>query len=170
MNTQKTDTTYTTSNGVWNGWSWRFVGLTVLAVAVLQVILKLAMHYQLYASLPLAVLIVSYVIIPRVKERKLANAIVGVIATFIIGVILELALEMDLLQQAAASHMLTQFVLMNMGFPLVLGLLMSYMYLRLTQWSDKKRLQMEAKRRATNATTSSPPIRRHHQNKKRKKR
>jgi small-conductance mechanosensitive channel len=149
-----------TQAGVRNGIYWRFLGLSVIGIAVLQVIALYAMHYLISQSLPLAELIVAYLVIPRAKERRLTNALIGVLASFVIGVLLEIFLEKDL-QAAIASHQVMSYVEMFVLFPLILGLIVSYAYLRLTEWSEKKRATLEEKRRKERAETAPVPVRRH---------
>jgi hypothetical protein len=170
MSNQNSANEYTTNKWIWKGWRWRFVGLTVLSIAVLQILLLFTLKYDFVQSLPLAVLIVSYIIVPRVEERKLGNAIAGVIAMFVVDLILLLAFELNLWRQAWQMHVFWQFVGLNLFAPLVLGLAMAYFYVWLTQWSEKKRAEIEAKRRAREAESEPRPVRRHHKKKKRKKR
>ncbi len=170
MSNQSSANEYTTNKWTWKGWRWRFVGLTVLSIAVLQIVMLFTLKYDLVQSLPLAVLIISYIIVPRVEERKLGNAIAGVIAMFIVDVILLLAFEFNLFKQAWQMHVFWQFIGLNLVIPLLLGLFLAYFYLRLTRWSEKKRAEIEAKRRASAAASESRPVRRHHKKKKRKKR
>jgi membrane-bound ClpP family serine protease len=160
---------YTTGNGVWNGWHWRLVGSTVAIIAVLQLVMKYAMHYPLVQSLPLAVLIVVYIVVPRLKQRRLANAVAGVVASFIIGAILELTLE-NYFNLAVHQGVVWQLVLTNLVFPLLLGLVMAFAYVKLNAWSERKRMETEAKRRATATTVSTevPKKRVHRTNRKKR--
>jgi membrane-bound ClpP family serine protease len=169
MNSQNSANEYTTNKWVRNGWYWRFVGLTVLSIAALQIVLKLTLKYDLVQSLPLALLVVSYIILPRVEERKLGNAIAGVVAMFIVNLVLLPTFELDLMKQVWQAHIFWQFAALNLLLPLLLGLVMAYFYLRLTQWSERKRAELEAKRRAS-AEPEQRPVRRHHRKKKKKKR
>lgn len=156
---------YTTSSGVWKGWHWRYVSITVLVIALLQALAYLTLKYDLVSSLPIAVLSVSYLVILRVKERRLANALAAVLSSFILGVILQVSL-----QHYGYTWHGKQFLywLQSDAWTLVIGLAMAFAYLRLTQWSERKRAELDAKR-ATTAKSSTPtPVRRHH--KKRKKR
>lgn len=159
-----------TQAGVRNGIYWRFLGLSVLAVAALQVVAKYALHYPIVQSLPLAELIVAYLVIPRAKERRLMNAIIGVLASFVVGVLLAIFVEKDL-QQAIAAHQLVPFLELYIAFPLLLGLVVAFAYLRLTEWSEKKRSQIEEKRNRDRAGSEpTPPVRRHAGKGKKKKR
>lgn len=157
-----------TQPGVMNGIYWRFLSLSVLGVAVLQVVAYYALHYQLIVSLPLAELIVAYLIIPRAKQRRLTNAIIGVLASFVIGVLLDIFLEHDL-QTAIANHQVISFLEISILFPLLLGLVVAFAYLRLTEWSEKKRAALDEKKSRERATTQSAPPVRHHSNKRKKK-
>ena len=159
---------FTTSKGVWNGWHWRYVSLTVLALAVLQVVAFYAFHYPLLSSLPIAVLSVAYIVILRVRERRLNNALLAVVATFVIGLVLQLALEAK--GQAFHGKQAAGFWETN-GLTLVMGLVMGYAYLRLTEWSERKRGEMEAKRaKSAGSMSSTSPVRRHSGKKKKKNR
>jgi hypothetical protein len=160
---------YTTKNGVWNGWSWRYVGILVIGIAVLQLAVWYEFKYPIIQSLPLAVLIVSYLIIPRVKERRLGNAIAGVIATFIVGLVLEITVEHNL-QTFMHKGQLMGFVELNV-FPLLLGITVAFVNLRMTLWSEKKRDQLAEKRRLETAGKSASTLQqRVHRTKKKKRR
>ncbi|MCL6453148.1 MAG: hypothetical protein K6T78_05900 [Alicyclobacillus sp.] len=135
-----------TGKGVWNGIHWRFIGLTVVVLAALQVAGQYLARYPVLESLPLAVLIVSYIVIPRVKERRLANALTGVIAMYVVGLILEAVFDWRSVQSALAQHAVWNLVELNV-FPLLLGVLVAFAYLRLTEWSERKRAEAERKRR-----------------------
>lgn len=154
--------------GNWKGIHWRFIGMTVLAIAVLQVIAQYAVHYPILESLPLAVLIVSYVVIPRVKERRLANALTGVVASYVIGLILECVFDWSEILTAIQKGAVANLLELNV-FPILLGLVVAFAYLRLTQWSERKRGQMESKRRAKLGTPEPAPQRRVHSDKYAKK-
>lgn len=156
------------NGGIWNGLHWRFTGLVVLAIAVLQVIAQYAVHYPILESLPLAVLIISYVIIPRVKERRLTNALIGVIASYIVGLILELSLNRNEILLAIHQHAVPNLLELNV-FPLLLGVVVAFAYLRLTEWSERKRSQMETKRRSERGVPDPVPQRRVHSDKYTKK-
>lgn len=160
--------------GVWNGIHWRFVGITVVAIAVLQVIASFAFKYPVLMSLPLALLVVSYLVIPRVKVRRLMNAMIGVVAMFIIGVLLELFVDGNPMVAAQTAKVTPLNYVESNGFALVLGLVVAFAYLKLTEWSEKKRAQSEARRSAERAVSEpARPVRRHNskyaKKKKRKK-
>ncbi|MCL6636810.1 MAG: hypothetical protein K6T26_02570 [Alicyclobacillus sp.] len=159
-------TDLTTDRGIWRGWHWRLGGLTVAAVLVLQVIAYFAVHYPLEQSLLLAMLMVSYVIIPKAQERRLANAMAGVVVTFVLGLLLQFLLE-DTWAKALAQGEWLSLAELNV-LNLAVGLSMAYLYLRLTQWSERKRSAAAAQR----AAESRPPHthRRVHRKKKRKRR
>lgn len=156
---------FTTSSGVWKGWHWRYVSITVLVIALLQALAYLTFQYNLVSSLPIAVLSVSYLVILRVKERRLANALVAVLASFVIGVILQISL-----QHYGYTWHGQQFLywLQSDAWTLVIGLVMAYAYLRLTQWSERKRGELDAKRAATTKASTPTPVRRHHKKRKKK--
>lgn len=145
---------------------WKLIGLSVAGISVLQVIAYYAMKFPLIQSLSLTVLLVSYIIIPRVKERKFANAVVGVIGVWIIGVLLEVGLEKYWTFGKGTGQILP-FIEMCV-YPLLLGIVVSYGYMRLTNWSNRKRSEIDARKRVVNAPTSIP-LQRVHSKKKRKK-
>ncbi|QSO45925.1 hypothetical protein [Alicyclobacillus mengziensis] len=155
--------------GIKNGIYWRFLGISVVGVAVLQVVAKYAVHYPIYQSLPLAELIVAYLIIPRAKERRLTNALVGVVAAFVVGVLLDFLVEKSP-QLAMQQGTFMQFLELYILFPLLLGLVVAFAYLRLTEWSEKKRSALEQKRNQDRASHEpAPPVRRHSPNSRKKK-
>jgi hypothetical protein len=157
---------FTTSSGVWKGWHWRYVSVTVLVVGLLQAIANLTFNYDLVSSLPIAVLSVSYLVILKVKERRLANAMAAVIATFILGVILQVSLQHYGYTWHGQKFL---YWVQSDAWTLAIGVVMAYAYLRLTQWSERKRGELDAKRAAKSQQPSTTqPVRRHH--KKRKKR
>ncbi|MCL6517753.1 hypothetical protein [Alicyclobacillus sp.] len=158
-----------TTPGVWRGWYWRLMAWTIVAVVILQVAAYYLVpnHYPISQSMLLAMLVVSYIVIPRAQERRLANALVAIAITFVINLILEAVVERGW-QTAAATHQLGPYVELNVLY-LVFSFAMAYIYLRLTQWSDRKRAELEAKRRAERAK-DEPVRRRVHSKKKKKKR
>lgn len=157
------------SKGIYNGWHYRFVGIVVALLAVLQILAHMTLKYTVATSLPLAVVVVSYIVAPRVKERRLANTIAGVLGIFVIDLLLEVFWE------HAQSPSMANFLELN-GFALVMGIVLAFLYLKLTQWSEKKRAELDAKRRPTATSSSSDttrPITRNtgkYKNKKKKKR
>lgn len=164
--------------GVWNGWHWRFLTILVIAICLLELIAYEVVHYPMDTSVMLGALIVVYAVIPRLKERRVAHSIIGVVAVVIITTALEGYFEPNLL----VGKIGFEDFLMGNGLALVVGILMSYLYLRLTDWSARKRGQTEAKRQVRTqgkgGTTSgdvdrTAPMQRRYErgrNKKRKKR
>lgn len=152
----------------WKGLEWKLVGFSVAGIIALQLVAHyFLIHYQIIQSLSLTVLLVSYIIIPRAKSRKLANALVGVIAVWVIGVVLEITLEHGL---SSAIHLgeVMPFIELTV-IPLLLGIAMAYGYLRLTTWSTRKRMEMDARRKeGKSAPTSQPAKRVHHKNRRKK--
>lgn len=157
--------------GIKYGIYWRMVGLTVLLIAVLQLLAFYAFHYPFTTSMPLAVLLVTYITVPRTKERRLLNAVLGVVLVFVIGLVFELLLQgLDPTLQKLPGPSTWGFWLNN-AFYLVFGLLMSYVFLLVTQWSERKRVQMEEKRAREQAPNDRPTAQvRHHRTKKKRKR
>lgn len=154
------------SDPVVDGWHWRFVGLTVVAILFLQIVADYLLKYRVVTTVPLGVLFAAYVIIPRIKERRLGNALAGAIAVFIVDVILEIVLDYHGTQFAAANR--SAFLQFNV-YALLLGIAVCYGYLKLTQWSERKRDQMAERRRNEARPTGQAP-RRHHSDKRKKRR
>lgn len=165
---------YTTGNGIYKGIYWRYIGLITLALSALEVVAHYALKYPLISSLGLAEVVMVYLVVPRTKERRLTNAILAVVATEVVGIILQLFLGTGEL----AKYKLSGVVGFD-AFSLALGVVAAYLYLRLSIWSDRKRAETDAKRaqnnakragRGSSASTTSLPVRRHHSKKGRKKR
>ncbi len=165
--------------GVWNGWHWRFLTILVLAICALELLAYETMKYPMITSVTLGVLVVIYVVIPRLKERRLAHSIIGVVAVVLITAALEAYFEPELFRVKGG---IGAYFLYN-GLALVIGIAMSFLYLRLNDWSMRKRAEADAKRQGreqskagntTNAAGERPmPMSRRYErarNKKRKKR
>lgn len=149
--------------GVWNGWHWRYLTILVLAICILELVAFKAANYPMNASVTLGVLIVIYVTVPRLKERRLAHSLIGVVAVVLITSALEAYFEPALFKAGPNA-----FFLMN-GLALLIGIGMSYLYIKITDWSNAKRAQSEAKRREkVSPSTPSQPQRRHTQGRKKK--
>ncbi|MCL6631605.1 MAG: hypothetical protein K6T63_03155 [Alicyclobacillus herbarius] len=138
-------------SGVWRGWHLKTVGLTVISLVVLQLIAKYAVHYPLLYTVALAEIIACYFIVPRVKERTVANALAGAIALFVINMVLQFELEWPILAQVGWRG-----TLLEDGFALLIGLVWSVLYFRLNAWSERKRLEAEEKRRKETVTEDEP--------------
>ena len=164
--------------GVWNGWHWRFLTILVVAICLLELIAWETLHYSMVTSVTLGVLIVIYVVIPRLTERRLAHSIIGVVAVVILTMAMEGFFESDIFKVSGGPG---YYFLYN-GLALVIGIAMSFLYLRLTDWSARKRAENDAKRagraqsksttKSAEAEQTAPMQRRHERarNKKRKKR
>jgi hypothetical protein len=146
-----------TGSGVWRGWYLRVLAITVVVIVALQLIAKYTVHYPLLYTLVMAEMIACYFIVPRVKERPIANALAGVIALFVINMVLQLELEWPILHQVGWNG-----VLIEDGLALLLGVVWSVMYHRLNEWSERKRAEAEAKRRQQAQSEEPPPDRRGH--------
>ncbi len=157
------------SNGIWHGIYWRFIGGSVLALILLQWLGFRYLHYPVLQSVPVVLMVISYLVIPRAKERRLLNALLGVAAMFVLDLALEVFAEHDL-TAALRVGQLGQFIQLN-AFGLLLGIAVAYGYLRLSQWSEQKRMAREAKRKA-DREGQAPTVQRrvHHKNKKRGRR
>jgi hypothetical protein len=146
---------------------WKLIGASVGIIVVLQVVAYYAIHYPLVQSLSLTVLLVSYIIVPRAKARKFENAVAGVIFTWIIGVVLDIALNKGWATALKNKQVMPYIELMVV--PLLLGIAVAYGYMRLTNWSARKRTEIDNKRKTTSTPTTTLPARRVHTKKKRKK-
>jgi hypothetical protein len=111
-------------------------------------------------------MVISYLVIPRAKERRLLNALLGVAAMFVLDLALEIFAEHDL-TVALHSGQLGQFIQLNV-FGVLLGVAVAYAYLRLSLWSEQKRMDREAKHRSERDVQSSTVQRRVHHNKKKR--
>lgn len=148
------------------GFQWKLIGASVGIIVVLQVVAAYAIQYPIVQSLSLTVLLVSYIIIPRAKSRKFQNAVVAVVLTWIIGVVLDIAVAPE--WKTAVKEKLVMPHIELLVVPLLLGIAVAYGYMRLTDWSTRKRTEIENKRKAT-STPTALPARRVHSKKKRKK-
>lgn len=158
-------TEFNFSKPVINGWHWRTLAITVVAIAALQVILDLATSkYNIVMTTPIAVLFVGYLVIPRIKERRVGNAVVGVLAIFAIDLILQVTLDAH-----GKTPVTGAIFLEENAMSLLLGAFVVFGYTRMTAWSDRKREEREAKRRGEAAPAQNHPPRRHHSKKKRRK-
>lgn len=151
--------------GVWNGWYWRYITMTVLVLAILQVIALYAFHYQILFSSQFSMIVMMWLITPRVEQRKYANTVVAIVAMFLIGIVFQLTLTKNELQTMTPSG----FVIQNVT-TLVIAILISYLYVRMSVWSDRKRAAIEAKKRSDKgSSTPERPQRVHHKKKKRRR-
>ncbi|MBX5436574.1 MAG: hypothetical protein IRZ33_05080 [Alicyclobacillaceae bacterium] len=158
----------TSVKGIWNGWYWRLVGATVGALLALQVIAYYTVAYPITTSQVLAEMMVIYVVAPRVRERRFGNTVAGVILVFLLGLLLQLVLPVPPGSRAGAGApdpRTAAFWELEL-VALVTGVVLTYLFLRLSAWSDRKRAELEAKRRAE----QSPPPQRHRHHSKKKKR
>jgi hypothetical protein len=130
------------SGGSWNGWYIRYLTLLVLMLGALQTVAFYTIHYPLMYSSEFAMIVVMWLVIPRVQERRLANTIAGVCGAFVIGVLLQLTVGAATTKSTGILEMLGQNALI-----LVIALALSYLYLRVTIWSDRKKVQLENKRK-----------------------
>jgi membrane-associated HD superfamily phosphohydrolase len=152
-------------NSTWHGWYWQFIAVTVVLFGAIQTVADIWFHYWITTSMPLAVLVVTYLVVPRTKERRLANAVAGVILMFLVDLVLEFSLPSQPVIQTWKS------LLALNGYVLVFGLLMAYVFLRVTRYSERKRGEMEAKRSREQAPAkpTQPAVRRHRWKKKPKR-
>lgn len=154
-------------NGVWRGWHWQIISLMVVGLGALQTVAAIWLHYPVTTSMPMAMLIVIYLVVPRTKERQLANTLAAVVAMFLVNLLLEFSLPSPTVKVGWIA-----LLEMNLWM-LIMGLLMAFLYLRVMRWSERKRVQMEDRRRSreTPAKADRPTVnvRRHRWKKKPKK-
>ncbi len=139
-------------NGVWRGWHLKTLAVTVLSLVVLQLIAKYAVHYSLLYTVALAEIIACYFVVPRVKDRPVANALAAVMALFVINLVLQFELEWSVLAQVG-----WRATALEDGFALLIGLVWSVLYYRLNAWSERKRAEAEEKRRREVPSTEKEP-------------
>lgn len=154
-------------NQTWRGWHWQFILVIVVVLGALQTVADIWFRYPLTTSMPLAILLTIYLVVPRTKEQGLANTIASVILMFLVDLLLQFSLPLP-----ANMHATTLSLLEMDAYVLVFGLIMAFVFLRLTRWSDKKRIEMENKRSRTSNTATKPEqvrVRRHRWKKKPKK-
>lgn len=150
--------------GVWNGWYWRYGLLSVAGIAVLELVLWYGLHWSIYGNTLLGLLILVYLVAVRAKERTLANTLVSVVVLFVIDILLQLFVEHTPMEKGFTWK---DYVGYN-ALSLAIAVIWSYLYLRFLAWSERKRQEVEARRRAE-AAPERPRIR-HHRKKKKKRR
>ena len=160
---------WTTTTGIWKGFYWRFIAITVASLAVVQVLGFYFGHFFLTQTLPFSVLVTIYMVVPRAKERRLANALVGGAAAFVIGIVLQLAFQYHWTEELQAQQW-PLFWEQNL-FTLVMGTSLAVLYLRVTEWSERRRAKWDAKRAIERpAADSAAAVRRRNTGKKKTKR
>lgn len=149
--------------GTWNGWQWRYLGLTVLGLAVLQTIAWVFEHISIVQTGEFAMMIIIGFIGPRIQARRLANTMAAVIASWVLSVVLQLIFfTPTLIKESLLPDLLI----------LVIGIVIAYFFEKITTWSERKRSEMDAKRRVeekVNANTEDKPKVRVHRKKKRRR-
>lgn len=153
--------------GVWQGWYWRFVGIIVVVLAVLEIIAFYWSKgaYSFITSGELAMFIAGILVVQRVKERRTANTLVAVLCSFVINIIFQLTIGYS----DTVHYGWGTFLEQNLVFG-VIGVLFAIVYARMTAWSEKRRKITEQKRRekqkANAKTTNEVPQQRVHRIKK----
>ncbi len=155
---------YTTGKGVYKGWYWRFVGLAVLGVILLQIISFYTIKWPILESTQIAMFLVIWLVISRIQERRLANAIAGSVLVFVIGLVLQFTLDPLVARTSPGVFWKSNLMI------LVVSILLAYLYAKMQGWSERKRDQLEAKRKEKMGVTKTdrPPVRTHRKKKRRK--
>jgi hypothetical protein len=156
---------YTTGNGVYKGWYWRYIGIATIGIVLLQVISFYTIHWPIMESTQIAMFIVLWFIISRVRERRFLNGLAGTIIVFLIGLVLQYTVGI-----AQTRQMTTLSFWQSNLMILVVSVLLAWLYTKMQLWSERKRAQMETKRRDKMATTSQehPQVRVHRKKKKKR--
>ncbi len=155
---------YSTGNGIYNGWHWRNVGIASIGVVILQIISFYTIHWPILESTQIGMFIVLWFIISRVQERRFLNGLAGTIIVFIIGIILQYTID------PATKHMSTLAFWQSNLMILVVSILLAYLYTKMQGWSERKREQLEAKRKEKmSASKPERPQVRVHRKKKKKR-
>lgn len=137
------------TKGVWRGWHWRFSGIIVIALAILEVIVFYVSKggYPLVTTGELGAFISAILIVQRVKERRVLNTMTTVLVSFAINVILQLTIGMAQILQTGWGSFTQENIIIG-----GIGVLFSIVYAKTSAWSDKRRLQADAQRRAKQAS------------------
>jgi membrane-bound ClpP family serine protease len=155
---------YTTGNGVYNGWHWRYIGIASIGVVLLQIISFYTIHWPILESTQIAMFIVLWFIISRVRERRFLNGLAGTIVVFIVGLVLQFTIDPVTKQMPTREFWQSNITIF------AISILLAYLYTKMQAWSERKREQMEAKRRGKMAASKPdrPQVRVHRKNKKKR--
>ncbi|MFB5191094.1 hypothetical protein [Alicyclobacillus fastidiosus] len=152
--------------GIWRGWYWRFVGGTVVVLAVLEVAAYYLSKYSFITSGELGMFISAILVVQRAKEKRTLNTLLATILGFVINVIFQLTLG-----YAGTVHYGWGFFFEQNAIIGAIGILFSVVYARTQEWSNRRRDQMQAKRRqeaaARDEDSDVPQVRVHRVKKKR---
>lgn len=136
--------------GIWHGWYWRFVSVTVIVLAILEIVAFYLSKgkYSFIMSGEFAMFVSALLVVQRAKQHRTLNVLIAVLATYIINLIFQLTLDYG----GSMHYGVRSFIQQNavIGF---IGILFCVIYARTTAWSDKRRRQVDEKRREKQATT-----------------
>ncbi|WP_223204114.1 hypothetical protein [Alicyclobacillus suci] len=154
--------------GVWRGWYWRFVGTTVVVLAILELVAYYVSkgRYSFIQTGELGMFIAAILVVQRVKERRMANTLLVTILGFVINLIFQLTIGYKGTLYYGWGYFVEQNAIIG-----GIGILFSIVYSRTSAWSDRRRAQAQAKRQATSTKTDGrdevKPVRVHRVKKKR---
>ncbi|MDP9728791.1 hypothetical protein ACOJUR_10555 [Alicyclobacillus tolerans] len=150
--------------GTWRGFHIRYLAILSVSFAVLQAVAYYTVHYPLMFSSEFAMILMMWLIIPRLTERRLANTFAGVTTTFLLGLILQFTIGLEITEKGGIWYTLGQNLLI-----FVVALALSYLYLRVSIWSDRKKAELEKRRaeKSSSAQTTVAPVRVHRIKKRR---
>lgn len=136
------------TNGVWRGWYWRFAGIIIIALAVLEIIVFYVSKggYPLVTTGELGTFIGAILVVQRAKVRRTANTLATVLISFAINVILQLTIGMSQTMHSGWGSFIQENLIIG-----GIGVLFSIVYAKTTTWSDKRRKQIDAGRSARRA-------------------
>lgn len=153
--------------GITRGWYWRFVGATVVILAILE-LLAFSLSkgkYTFISSGELGMFLTGILVVQRAKVRRTGNTLVAVIASYVINIIFQLTVGMS----QTAHYGWANFIEQN-AIIAAIGILFAIVYSRTTAWSDKRRQQnlaLRAEKKVEASPEDRPPLRVHRVKKKR---
>ncbi len=156
---------YTTGKGVYKGWHWRNIGLTVIGVTILQVVSFYTIRLPILQSTQIAMFLTIWLIISRLHERRLANGLIGMMIVFIIGFVLQFTI--DPATKRLPLHSVLQTNLMVLSVSALLAIILT----KMQGWSERKRATLEAKRKQKMSASKpeyKPAVRVHRKKRRRK--
>ncbi|MFD2169003.1 hypothetical protein [Tumebacillus lipolyticus] len=126
--------------------NYRFLLITSGVLGLLSGLLPAFLGDQyLFTTLPIAMMFASFFIVPRVKERKLASAILVTLATALIALISFFIYQYATLDAEIATANLKTALLNLPLLVLIISIAGSWVFVKTHEWTERKRAQMEAK-------------------------
>ena len=152
-------------NRVWRGWHWQLILIVVVGIGIIQAVADVWFHYSVTLSIPMAVLLTIYLVVSRTNVKRLANTLAAVVLTVLINVLMQALFPIP-----KAAGGVKQLAISDATM-LFFGLIMGFVFLRMTMFSERKRAELDEKRTREKATTKKPQVTvRHHRWKKKPKR